>query len=748
MYDLFYLIRSKVLAQSLHLPKKATFSRTRQEILSRSWWIYSDHDFQSRISNQTRSPKRRLIQDGAMTIPINGVRRIISQSTFQFLLSGFRREIEMNEIIKFIKDEESTTLLKISKALDLQIKVVEKSISKALKSWNVIKYKDNLYYWEKFVHKKNLFHFESDELKFNEDLVSTILDRYPFLTVNQLAMLSGYTKSQVENHIYEIVQNSSISRGIMRNDSNEEYFSISQKNLVIDIIWEETAPFVLEKRDALVEVIRLERNFKFTEANWWFFLDGIPQAQFNLTREGKSNHYIVSGFNRLLKTKRDLTEIELGIKEWGRTNHLSLSIDFTESPYANLTKKLIGSLENRGYIFQNGGLSLQLDRKQPSSYNPFSTKKMKTWYLDKQMFGSVLSAGEVLHELIQLDNFKSIIVRLRTEKSKIDFTNIIYTSGVNYRLGFVHKDILPIIIRGWPREARLNHIDRLITKLLQHDPHSTSQILAKINQPRNKILARIRYLEQVRAIHRDLSKGFITQSPTWKILGLESNFTSLKSLSDIGKIFQQILSNHPPLTISQLSRYLGLSFLEINQIKQELIKSDQIIEGYFFDLYQEIQMSTPSVINNLQEIMKNYKQKKDDEDFIEQEICLIPQSDPLAILHMSYLILGNKSLEIKTRIDPKSEIWMIMWNSSPSGYVLKIPTSRPSIDFEIEIRIVPDLAEISILSLIIDNLSFLNQFWNNSNLYLTRINNFSLSERKFEQLHFILDSMGIQYQLN
>ena len=199
------------------------------------------------------------------------------------------------------------------------------------------------------------------------------------------------------------------------------------------------------------------------------------------------------------------------------------------------------------------------------------------------------------------------------------------------------------------------------------------------------------------------------------------------------------------MTINQLSRYLGLSFSEINQIKQELMKSGLVIEGYFFDLYHEIQISTPQVVNNIREIMDYQKEKNEKKDYSMPEMFLIPHNDPISILYLSNLILGNKSLEIKTRMDPDSEIWMIMWNSTPSGYILKIPTQRPLIDFEIEIRLIPELAEVSVLSLIIDNLSFLNQFWKNSQLFLNRINNVSLSERKFEQLQFILDSIGIKY---
>ncbi len=746
MYDLFDIIRFRVFAQSLHLPTKGTYPRTRQEILSKSLWIYSDYDFQSRISNQIRSPKKRLLQDGALTVPIYGVQRIISKLIFKLLLKGFRKEIMLDEVIKYIKNEGSTTLLHISNSLNLKTKSIEKSVNKALKSWNLIKYKGKLYHWESFLHEIELIpYFQSNDSEINEDTILAILDSYPYLTINQIAMLSGYSKSQIENHIYEIALNTSISKGMMRKDSNEEYFSCTESNQIFDVNWEEIPSFVLEKRDALVEVIKLEQHIEFSDVNYWFFLDGIPQAQFNLTRKGKSNQYVVSGFNRLLKNERDLGDIEFEIKEWGKKHNISLSIDFTDSPYATLTKKIIISLEKRGYVFQNGGLNLQLVSKHSSSYNPFSMKKLGRWYLDKHLFNTALSTDEILHELIQLDDIKSIFVRLPQDASPMDFSNIVYTAGLNYRLGFIHNDILPIIIKGWPREIKLNNIDRQILQLLKSEIHSTSQILTKIDQPRNKVLSRIRYLEQMRSIHRDLSLGFNSQSQTWKILSVDPNPSNIKSLADIGKIIQLILSINLPLTINQLSRFLGISYSEINLIKSELIKAGQIIEGYFFDLYQEIQLSTPQVVNNIQEIMDSFEERNEIDDSILPEIQLIPQSDPLAILHLSNLILGNKSLEIKSRIDHTSEIWMIMWNSLPSGYMLKIPSQRPLIDFNIEIRVVPDMAEISVLSLIIDKLAFLNQLWNNSQLCLIAINEFPITSRKFERLHFILDTVGIKY---
>ena len=480
MFDLNELIRFKVFAQSLHLPLKAIYSRDRQNILTQSVWIYSDHDIQSRISNQFRSPKRRLSQDGALSIPIYGVNRVISQATFQLLLNGFRKEIPMDDVLTFAKNSGSTTIPLISKSLNLPISILEKSVNKALKTWNMIKYQDKLYYWEDFIRARDLFpYFPSDESQLSENTVVTMLNSYPFLTINQIALLTGYTKSQVENDIYEISGESHITRGLMRNGSSEEYFNHKQESQIFDINWEETPAFILEKRDALVEIIKLEQNFEFSDANYWFFLDGIPQAQFNLKKQGKSNQYIVKGFSRLLKTKRDLVEIESKLKEWAKNHNISLSIDFTDSPYASLTKKMISSLRKRGYVFQDGALSLLLDRKPALGYNPFSMKKLGTWYLDKQMFGSVLSASEVLHELIQLDDLNSLFVRLSSEISSIDLTNVIYTSGINYRLGFVHKDILPIIIKVWPREPKFNNIDHRILLLLESESHTTSQILSK-----------------------------------------------------------------------------------------------------------------------------------------------------------------------------------------------------------------------------------------------------------------------------
>ena len=64
------------------------------------------------------------------------------------------------------------------------------------------------------------------------------------------------------------------------------------------------------------------------------------------------------------------------------------------------------------------------------------------------------------------------------------------------------------------------------------------------------------------------------------------------------------------------------------------------------------------------------------------QIQLLPPTDPLVILHLSNLILSDKSLEIKTRIGPTTEIWMIMLNSYPCGYFLKIPSQLPLIDFD------------------------------------------------------------------
>ncbi|MHA2032538.1 MAG: hypothetical protein ACW99Q_24480 [Candidatus Kariarchaeaceae archaeon] len=740
MLKLTEIIRSRVQAQSLHSPVKSTFGAKRLAVLSKSWWVYSDYDIQSRISNQLRFPKRR--------VPIHGYNRIISLETFYDLLPSFRKKIVEDDTLHFIKENTSFTIQEITSIVKINRKEVEKSVTRGLKTWNLIKYQNKIYHWETFLRDRDQYYpleqMDNNE-SLNEELLIKLLRSYPYLTINQIVLLTGFSLISIENTLYKLVSEVNISRGIMRTDSNEEYFHTQNADTIYDVNWDNSPSFTLEKRDALVEIIKLEKHLSYSNANYWFFMKGLPVAQFNLKKDGKTNHFIVYGFNRLNLINIEIDDIEIELKKWAENSNISISIDFTDSPYASLTKQFIKFLEKRGYGYQDGSLSLQLDQKAKTSYNPFSMDKLGKWYLDKQLFNSTLNTDEIVHELIQLNDLSSLLSRQLNRQANKNFENIVYTSGINYKLGFIHKNNLPMIAKSWPRQAKLNNIDYKILRLVEDTSNQTEEIIHAINQPRNKIIARLRYLESFRKIHRDLNSDFRVLNCQWNVFSFDIDPADVRSVSEIKKIITKILTINIPLTINQLSRLLGLTFAELSKLKDELLKKGEIIEGYFFDIHQDLQLSTPGVVNSIQNIINSANENSEKIESSFPEVNLVPQSDPLATLHLPELILTDKILSISDRIDPLTEIWMILWNSSPCGYLLKIPSNRQLIDFDIEIKLLTEFENISILSLIIDKLSYFNQIWSGDQLFLSKINDGQVTSRRYDQLHFILESVNISY---
>ncbi|MHA2277253.1 MAG: hypothetical protein ACXAC2_15875 [Candidatus Kariarchaeaceae archaeon] len=282
-------------------------------------------------------------------------------------------------------------------------------------------------------------------------------------------------------------------------------------------------------------------------------------------------------------------------------------------------------------------------------------------------------------------------------------------------------------------------------RLVEDTSNQTEEIIHAINQPRNKIIARLRYLESFRKIHRDLNSDFRVLNCQWNVFSFDIDPADVRSVSEIKKIITKILTINIPLTINQLSRLLGLTFAELSKLKDELLKKGEIIEGYFFDIHQDLQLSTPGVVNSIQNIINSANENSEKIESSFPEVNLVPQSDPLATLHLPELILTDKILSISDRIDPLTEIWMILWNSSPCGYLLKIPSNRQLIDFDIEIKLLTEFENISILSLIIDKLSYFNQIWSGDQLFLSKINDGQVTSRRYEQLHFILESVNISY---
>ncbi|MHA2252383.1 MAG: hypothetical protein ACXAD7_18600 [Candidatus Kariarchaeaceae archaeon] len=749
MLSLQDTIRAKLFSQNIHQSPKAYGKLARLQVLDHAWFIIGNYGFQARCSTNLRTIGSRLLKDGNLSMPVRKKNRILTVSTFLTLLKTNRKPGLDDELLSLVKDEGMIDRYDLASKLDIPIKKLDYRLRKEISNWNLIKIDQQIWYWSSFEKMHEQSDKKGTKLESMKKAIVDVMKLYPYLTSEQISFLTGIIPVDLARPLIELTRTNNITRSITRDESPDEIFTIGTPD-ISSVAWDKIRPFVLEKGDALVEIIKLERFFDCGNGDFWLFVAGLPQAEFNLRRKTKSRIYKIEALQSLSTANLDLSEIQNSIQQWADERGITIEITMQNIPVSKLIMSTIQMLVDRGYAIEDKDLVLRTHKVVKKSQS-ITWDVLGSWHKKKQEFGSKATTQELLLKFVQFDDIQSIAYRMNIPPSELDLKDIVFIAGIHYRLGFVHKKHIRQIVAGWPRIARPTMLDRDILREV-NDPVALNQLVLRLGRASSEILRRLRYLEGVRLIRRKIPGDLDITKCSWisfqsDLPDIGSLITDNRSLASIAELLENILANNIPLTINQLSRFFGITADQIEPIKNELLKNSKIIEGYFLEGEAELQLSLPSILDIIEmksDILVDNDEEEDEEPASTVfRVDIVPESDPLTIYHLNPLILSDKNLFPSERQSLNSETWMILWDGIPIGYLVKINTRSGMIDYDIDIRIIQQMATIPVLSGVIQKMISLMRSWYNIEGKIRSINNEPISNRKWEPLHFLIQSLGI-----
>ena len=209
------------------------------------------------------------------------------------------------------------------------------------------------------------------------------------------------------------------------------------------------------------------------------------------------------------------------------------------------------------------------------------------------------------------------------------------------------------------------------------------------------------------------------------------------------EIIHTFLKNHIPLTRDDLIRYFGLPLSRLSEVIQFMIRSGELIEGYFIDNKSDVQITTPSVIDELSAPMNEEDLPVFEEMNSYERVDILPFNDPVTILHLNPFLMDNPEIMPKKRLATNTTWNSVFWDGRIIGYVLITPDFSGLAD--IEINIIEKRLKNVVLSGIIQKLVNVRTEWFDEKIRIIAINETNPKDSRFDLLHFLIESLGIIY---
>ncbi|MCY3413763.1 MAG: hypothetical protein INQ03_19120 [Candidatus Heimdallarchaeota archaeon] len=735
------ILRIRVIHQGLHLPERNNSNRMMISILDSAWWLGGEFGLRARLHTSIRKPYNMMQKDGMVNLLLDQAQRQMSLANYLLFTTQQKPEFKDERMDMALKTPGNLEKAELASMLEVSLRQLSSIIRKEQRNYSVIVYQNKVWHYQHFMKQgkvkiKGQYLEDLSAIELRSFMVKKILDLYPLINADQLSLLTGI-------HIYELApilsnlhRRGEIKRALTRVDSPDELFMVTSRE--IDVDWHNTPNFVLERRDAFVDLLMLEPYFDAKGENYWYFAEGLPQAEFDLTRSG-SKIYRVSSFNLLSTATQDTETILMGIREWSKYQKISLdtSIETKESLFSQLW---VRTLQERGYQNQEGIFILRKFSETPNVVLRsartigLTWKDLSQWYKKKQLLHEHdLSVEAVLSALVQLDDIQSVAYRLGTHPDRIHISPIY---GINFRKGYVTERLIQDIMLAYPKLPELRHLDRKILKHLGTDIAEMSKL---VNAMESEVRQRLLYLERVRMVRRDHLSPTGTEKAKWIAFSdrVLDRGDGKKSQSALAAIILEILKNHIPLTLEQLGVWLGYPTSELVEAKQHLLRKGLLVEGYYLAFEEDIQITLPEILEELEEL--------DTSEEIEEldPTDILPFTDPVAVFHIRRLLLQNPELSVTERFDPESDWWIILWNGEPVGYLIKIPSSQPLVDFEISIRLRNEMMTNPVISGVLQQIIRIFKGWYDDELKIRDINSIPLDNSRFESLKFLLATLGL-----
>jgi DNA-binding Lrp family transcriptional regulator len=664
-------------------------------------------------------------------IIIDNTYRYVSRETLLVMREARMGQLDDEQLIgKIPEGGISRTLL--ASALDISVKSLNYLIRKEERKWNIIKVGDEIFQMDQYLPQ---------EKRTDDQLVAKLLRSYPYLSVSQIEFCSGLKGNRLATTIQRMTQNGQIVRGITREEVPDELFVLADfqpKDLDAQV-------FVLEKRDAFVEILKQERDIDAQDGDYWLFVEDIPQAEFNLVKKGKN--YQIQELKRFSQTTYPLASLLETLQVWGKSHSMTIMTDRVQDQYTQNYILLAQSFLERGYTISNDVLSIAKDKPPPTQTQTIETPKYSiqnwgTWQRNRQFINYDGSASDILFHVGQLDDIRSLAYRLNTRAEDLDLSDVIYLTGIDYRLGYLHKDHVEDVIRGWPRSGSITQIDKNILGELD-EPRTTEELTVLTGMKPKQLRQRLRYLEKLRIIRKQVDQPKDLNSCQWIRFetGLEKirkPISGKREFKGISVFIIKLLETNIPLTIQQISRYLGIPAKELSGYLETMVNRGTLREGYFISHQGERQFTVPEVLNSLE----NYEIDDEDKAAIDQ-VDLLPSSDPMTQTRLYDLVIQHYSLQPQERYPENAEQWMILFNGHPVGYLTKMPSATPLVDYEVDILVVETENLMTILAGTIQKVANIFRYWNNDEGRIRKINGLSPKEDKWRSIQFLIESIGI-----
>ncbi len=706
--------------------------------LDRAWWVSGKYGILSRIHSNLRSPIKMIQREGSLKLMLDNVFRICTVNNYLHITLHQSSEISDPELYEIFTDELKIDRVVLANKLNTTIRKLDYMVRRELKKYNLIQYQGSIWLPEYLSESIDYHKIEY------EDLVIKVLDRYPYISIDQISYLTGIHPLVLLKPISELTSSEKIIRGLTRDDSPDELFKLNIKTEIV-VDWDDCSVFVIEKRDALVEIIKLERYFVHKDGDFWIFINGIPQAEFDLDKIKGKKEYKITSFKLLPTAELSNSEIIGKLFEWaiGVRLKIDANIDDVQSKIA---VKFTNMLISRGYQMIKDALTL---RKKTDGKKIYADKKtvnvgytwadIGRWYRDKQYLGDHdKNIEEIIINLVQVDSSYSIAYRMRMPPSNLMLGEIIYCYGIAFRHGFTASEHLQEILLAYPKMTNISIMDRQIITALSG---SIADITKNTGLLQTEVKQRLLFLERNRIVRRDCNFPIDTDNCIWMPFTDDGNLKKAvikPSNSAINDLIIKLLKNHIPLTLAQVSQFMGIKTAYLIEIKEELLRRGEILEGYYLDFLSEPQITLAEVIASIEEY-----EYKDDEEIPDQIVDILPFSDPIAIVQVRSLLLNHSELQPIKRYDTKTEWWLILWNGEPIGYLLKIPSDTELIDFDIHIKIRKGMDTIPVISALIQQIVNIFVSWFDDIIKIIDINNEPLDRERFEPLEFLLATLGL-----
>ena len=202
--------------------------------LGGSVWVSGDYGIRSRVNSVAYNPINRI--KNKLKIRINRTNRFVTREFYLCYMHLMKKEIEDTEILAQLMKEGSIEKKQLATNMGISIRSLTPRLVKDIDSGNIVIQNDEIYFIDNFVEKypnivsnrtnysdKNLLLISSSELK--RQLILHVIENYPYLSMDQISLLTGIHKYDMIQDLIHLDQNDFINRGITIQESTSELFN-------------------------------------------------------------------------------------------------------------------------------------------------------------------------------------------------------------------------------------------------------------------------------------------------------------------------------------------------------------------------------------------------------------------------------------------------------------------------------------------------------------------------------------------